>query len=256
MVSLGMSLKAMPGGLSWRHWPEGGSCCDAPEWGLGFRPTSLSEDWVEAAKERGALGMGAPIHSLTHSFILSNQEVLGIVPGGGETAENRASASQPGGKTDALKYHYRAVGWVLPQRGAGYHPGREGSRKASLVRGYLRQDKVLQGVWARRKSIAGRGNSMCKGPGGTVSKACSGTEVTYLLEYGIGPHPRGSDDWAGTETIRWSWGRDSCSTVGTLSHIWYQDAGSTLGGEGQVSPLPLGLWETLQNIWESGESEL
>lgn len=47
-----------------------------------------------------------------------------------------------------------------------------------------------------------------------------------------------------------------CSTVGTLSHIWYQDAGSTLGGEGQVSPLPLGLWETLQDIWETGESEL
>lgn len=82
MVSLGMSLKAMPSGLSWRHWPEGGSCCDAPEWGLGFRPTSLSVDWVEAAKERGDLGMGAPILSLTHSFILSNQEVLGLVPGG------------------------------------------------------------------------------------------------------------------------------------------------------------------------------
>ena len=47
----------------------------------------------------------------------------------------------------------------------GYHLGREGSRKTPLMRGHLSQDKALQAMWTRGKSIPDRGTSMGKGPG-------------------------------------------------------------------------------------------
>lgn len=68
MVCPGVILKGRPSGLCRRPWPEDGSRCDAPGWGLEFRPASLSVEWEEAAKdkERGDLGVGALIHSSVH----------------------------------------------------------------------------------------------------------------------------------------------------------------------------------------------
>ena len=106
----------------------------------------------------------------------------------GERAEIGASASQPGGKMDKLNTN-ASTGCH------GYHLGREGSRKTPLMRGHLSQDEALQEMWTRGKSIPGRGTSLGKGPGETVSEAPSRTEVTSAVwarvEAGQGPKALG-----------------------------------------------------------------
>lgn len=166
----GQFLEAMPSRLDWTPWLE------------GLRPTSLSVEREEAAKERRALGAEPrSIHSFIHS-LHQTQEVLGIVLGGEDSREQGRCipAWWEGGQ---IKIQLQNSGVVLPPRGAGCHLGREGSRKASLVRRSLSQDKVLQVGKQEERSRQG-------------------------------------DSRAGARTLRRGWGGTSCTAVGTLRHTW------------------------------------
>ena len=144
----------------------GRSCHEASGVGPGFRSTSLGggipRGGVPQVWEHQSIH--SPIHFIKHRRCC----VVGQV---GERAENGVSASQPGGEMDKLNTD-ASTGYH------GYHLGREGSRKTPLMRGHLSQDKALQAMWTRGKSIPDRGTSMGKGPGETVSEAPSRTEVT------------------------------------------------------------------------------
>ena len=140
-----------------------------------MRPQERVWDSYLLPRGRGMPRGGVPqvwehqsIHSPVHFIKCRRCCVVSQV---GERAENRVSASQPGGEMDKLNTN-ASTGYH------GYHLGREGSRKTSLMREHLSQDKALQAMWTRGKSIPDRGTSMGKVPGETVSEAPLRTEVT------------------------------------------------------------------------------
>lgn len=141
--------------------------------GPWFQTYFMGVGWEGAAKETGALVMGAPIHSLIPSFY-QTQKVLGIMLSCGKTSKNRVvhlSLVERQIKTQLQSSEVDAT-----TEDAGYHFGREGSTKASLMRCYLSKDKVLQVMWAKRKSVPDR--ACARAQGRLVSKAPSGTQVT------------------------------------------------------------------------------